>query len=65
MTSSVAAMPTAEIGPRARLELSPDSSRHSRLRMTVPADAAIAGAAPRQAAFIASAGRRCRCSSSR
>ena len=58
-------MPTALTGPSARLELRLDSRRQSRLTMTVAPEAMIAGAAPFQAARMASQGRSCRCSSSR
>ncbi|RAO58809.1 hypothetical protein PSN01_02846 [Micromonospora saelicesensis] len=65
ITSRVAAMPMAATCPSARFELRLHSSRQSRLKITVPPEAMMAGAAPLQAVFMASHGRSCRRSSSR
>ena len=48
-----AAMPIAATGPRPRLELRSESSRHSTPAMTVPADAATGSRVARHAARMA------------
>ena len=65
ITPTVQAMPIAHTGPRLRSELSSLKVRQSSARMTVNAEAAMAGAAPRHAAIMASLRRSKEWSSSR
>ena len=65
ITPTVQAMPIAQTGPRLRSELSWLNVRQSRAMITVAAEAAMAGAALRQAFVIAATRLSQLCSSSR
>ena len=65
MANTATATPMAHTGPRPLSELSDDTSRHSRLRITVVPEARMVGPARRRAAAMASWRSSWRTSSSR